>query len=109
MVETGSPEQDPLEVLDELDLFDERHGRLHVGAAGVARRAAGVLGRGVLEPSSKQGVPGGQYGVSVTNSSGALGKFRYLLFDVVPTETDDPWGNTFFSEIDVVGKKATGN
>jgi len=52
-----------------------------------------------------QGEPGGQYGVSITDSSGVLGKFRYLLFDCVETETDDPWGNTFYSEIDIIAKK----
>ena len=49
-----------------------------------------------------QGDTGGQYGVSITDSSGSLGKFRYLLFDSIPAEDDDPWGNTFFSEIDVI-------
>jgi hypothetical protein len=48
---------------------------------------------------------GGQYGASVADTNGALGKYRYLLFDVVPTEYEDPWGNTFFSEIDVLTKK----
>ncbi|HWZ46412.1 MAG TPA: hypothetical protein VNW97_23265 [Candidatus Saccharimonadales bacterium] len=52
-----------------------------------------------------QGEVGGQYGVSITDASGPLGKFRYLLFDTVPTESDDPWGNTFYSEVDVVGRK----
>jgi len=37
-----------------------------------------------------QGEVGGQYGVSVADASGSLGKFRYLLFDTVPTESDDP-------------------
>lgn len=46
---------------------------------------------------------GGQYGVSIGDSAGALGKYRYLLFDVLRTELDDNFGNTFFSEIDVVG------
>jgi hypothetical protein len=45
---------------------------------------------------------GGQYGVGITGSAGALGNFRHLLFDVQPTEKDDPFGNTFYSEIDVV-------
>jgi len=58
-----------------------------------------------VDARPKQGDPGGQYGVSITDASGPLGKFRYLLFDIVPTETDDPWGNTFFSEIDVVTEK----
>lgn len=48
---------------------------------------------------------GGQYGVSITDMSGSLGKFRYLLFDTVPTETDDDYGNTFFSEINVIAAK----
>jgi hypothetical protein len=47
---------------------------------------------------------GGQYGVSITDARGTLGTFRYLLFDSVPTETDDPWGNTFFSEINVIAR-----
>ena len=48
---------------------------------------------------------GGQYGVSVTDASGSLGKFRYLLFDLYPVEVADGSGNTFYSEIDVVAKK----
>ena len=48
---------------------------------------------------------GGQYGASVADANGVLGKYRYLLFDVVPTEYEDPWGNTFFSEVDVLAKK----
>lgn len=47
---------------------------------------------------------GGQYGVSIRGKAGTLGKFRYLLFDAVEAEYDDPFGNTFFSEIDVVAK-----
>jgi hypothetical protein len=58
-----------------------------------------------VDTRPKQGDPGGQYGVSIIDSSGTLGKFRYLLFDVVPTETDDPWGNTFFSEIVVTTRQ----
>ena len=58
-----------------------------------------------VDTRPKQGDSGGQYGVSITDASGSLGKFRYLLFDAVPTESDDAWGNTFFSEIDVVAKK----
>jgi hypothetical protein len=51
-----------------------------------------------------QGESGGQYGVSITDAGGVLGKFRYLLFDSIPTEYDDPWGNTFFSEVNVIAK-----
>ncbi|HUR37700.1 MAG TPA: hypothetical protein VM009_07775 [Terriglobales bacterium] len=48
---------------------------------------------------------GGQYGVNIRGKAGSLGKFRYLLFDAVEAEYTDPFGNTFFSEIDVVAKQ----
>jgi hypothetical protein len=50
---------------------------------------------------SDQGEEGGQYAASV---SGSLGRYRYLLFDCYVTELHDNWGNTFYSEIDVLGK-----
>jgi len=46
--------------------------------------------------------PGGQYAVSVTNQTSLLGCFRYLLWDIQPTDKNDPFGNTFYSEIDVI-------
>lgn len=52
----------------------------------------------------KQGEDGGQYVASVTDSGGSLGKYRYLMFDCYVTELNDDWGNTFYSEIDVVEK-----
>ena len=52
------------------------------------------------------GGAGGQYGVSISGARGSLGKYRYLLFGFVATETDDDSGNTFYSEIDVVAKKS---
>lgn len=58
-----------------------------------------------VDTRPKQGDSGGQYGVNITDSSGSLGKFRYLLFDSIPSEDDDPWGNTFFSEVNVIEKK----
>ncbi len=45
---------------------------------------------------------GGQYGVSLKDSAAALGNYRYLLFDVFSTEGDDAFGNTFYSEINVI-------
>ncbi|HUL51128.1 MAG TPA: basic secretory protein-like protein [Candidatus Nitrosotalea sp.] len=46
---------------------------------------------------------GGQYGVAISDSeAGAFGNFRYLLFDVTRTEDHDAFGNTFYSEIDVI-------
>jgi hypothetical protein len=58
---------------------------------------------GVIIPEGME--LGGQYGVSITHASGSIGRFRYLLFDIFEAETEDDWGNTFYSEIDVVGKK----
>jgi Domain of Unknown Function (DUF1080)/Peptidase of plants and bacteria len=49
---------------------------------------------------------GGQHGVSIAESGGLLGKYRHLLFDISATETDDAFGNTFYSEIDVVEQNA---
>jgi hypothetical protein len=45
----------------------------------------------------------------VTDSSGSLGSYRYLLFDCYVTELYDNWGNTFYSEIDVIAKPRKGN
>jgi len=53
---------------------------------------------------SDRGEEGGQYAASVADPSGSLGKYRYLLFDCYLTELHDNWGNTFYSEIDVLGK-----
>ena len=50
------------------------------------------------------GQDGGQYGVSITDKSGSLGWYRYLLFNCWVTEASDDFGNTFYSEIDVVKK-----
>src|SRR6266403_1646467 len=59
----------------------------------------------VVDTRSKEGDDGGQFGVSITDARGSLGKFRYLLFDCYVTETADEFGNTFYSEIDVVARK----
>jgi hypothetical protein len=58
-----------------------------------------------VDTRPKEGEGGGQYGVSIADTNGPLGKFRYLLFDVRETENDDPFGNTFYSEIDVIQQK----
>ncbi len=60
---------------------------------------------GTVDTRPARGDGGGQYGVSITDSSGSIGKYRYLLFSCVATEMDDDYGNTFYSEIDVVAKK----
>ena len=53
-----------------------------------------------------EGANGGQFAVSIADPAAALGHFRYLLFDVNRTEDRDTFGNTFFSEIDVLDKAA---
>jgi hypothetical protein len=55
-----------------------------------------------VDTRPKPGAVGGQYGVSVTNPGGQLGRFRYVLFDVARTEASDAFGNTFYSELDIV-------
>jgi hypothetical protein len=55
-------------------------------------------------PKNPSADMGGQYGVSITDSKGSIGTFRFLLFEVAVTETFDDYGNTFYSEIDVVTK-----
>ena len=50
--------------------------------------------------------PGGQYGVSICDSNNTIGRYRYLLFDISRTEGSDPFGNTFYNEIDIVEPNA---
>ncbi len=50
-----------------------------------------------VDTRPEQGEGGGQYVVRIED----VGRYRYLLFDVFETESDDAWGNTFYSEIDV--------
>jgi hypothetical protein len=61
-----------------------------------------------VDTRPKTGEAGGQYGVSVSDTTGALGKFRYLLLDVSQTEATDAFGNTFFSEINVIDASSPG-
>jgi Peptidase of plants and bacteria len=55
-----------------------------------------------VDTRPKAGDTGGQYGVSVSDSAGSLGKFRYLLLVATKTESDDDFGNTFYSELNVI-------
>jgi len=55
-----------------------------------------------VDTRPQEGTGGGQYGVSISDSEGTIGQYQYLLFDISATEQSDPFGNTFFSEIDVV-------
>lgn len=55
-----------------------------------------------VDTRPKKGGAGGQYGVSTFDPAGPLGHYRYLLFDIAPTEHGDGSGNTFYNEIDVI-------
>jgi hypothetical protein len=58
-----------------------------------------------VDTSKTHGADGGQYAVGISSSAGTLGRYRHLMFDCFVTETNDDWGNTFYSEIDVIEKK----
>ena len=55
-----------------------------------------------VDTRPKDGEFDGQYGVSIADTAGVLGRYRYLLFDISCTATKDANGNTFYSEIDVI-------
>jgi hypothetical protein len=55
-----------------------------------------------VDTRSKESANGGQYAVCICDSASTIGKYRYLLFDISRTEDTDAFGNTFYSEIDVV-------
>jgi hypothetical protein len=51
----------------------------------------------------QQNEPGGQFAASI---SGDVGNYRFLLFDIEATKKDDPFAQTFYSEIDVIDRDA---
>jgi hypothetical protein len=55
-----------------------------------------------VDTRPQAGRGGGQHAVSITDSDGMIGTYRYLLFAISTTDQSGPFGNTFFSEIDVV-------
>jgi len=56
-----------------------------------------------VDTRSEDGNDSPQHGVTVADSGGgALGRYRFFLFDISQTEDRDPFGNTFFCEIDVL-------
>jgi hypothetical protein len=60
-----------------------------------------------IDTRPKTGEPGGQYGVSISDpDNGTVGKYRYLLLVISRTESDDAFGNTFYSEITVIDSDA---
>lgn len=72
-------------------------------AAGVDLLTAGWTRLGAVDTHDQvRDGSGGQYGASVRGDGGPLGTFRYLLWEVRPTNSRDRFGQTFFSEIDVL-------
>ena len=55
-----------------------------------------------VDTRSHFGDAGGQYGVKVAAGNGTIGRYRYLNFYLERTEDADAFGNTFYSEINVV-------
>lgn len=45
---------------------------------------------------------GGQHAARIDNPGATLGHFRHLLWVIEPSKSNDPFGQTFFSEIDVI-------
>jgi len=76
---------------------------LKLPAAAGELEKAGWTRLAAVDTRPAEGPPGGQYGVSLTPAEGkSIGTYRYLLFDIERTSDADPYGNTFFSEIDVI-------
>ena len=59
-----------------------------------------------VDTRPRSGEGGGQHAVSIAGIGGApLGNFRHLLFDIQPVSDRDVFGQTFFSEIDIIDAK----
>ena len=58
-----------------------------------------------IDTRSASAEEGGQFAVRVFDTAGRMGLYRYLLLEVRPAETRDAFGNTFYSEIEVVTAK----
>lgn len=65
-----------------------------------------VLAQVDTRPAGEESL-GGQYGVNIHGGAEAIGSYRYLLFDMMPTAANDPFGHTFYSEIDIMAPGAT--
>lgn len=48
---------------------------------------------------------GGRYTVHITDPTGNLGSYRYLLFETFVTETADMWGHTFYAEVEAIRRR----
>ena len=71
-------------------------------AEGADPTAAGWQLVAAVDTRTPGAKPGGQFAVSIEKPLGALGSYRYLLFDVSCTSPTHAYSNTFFAEIDVI-------
>ncbi len=56
-----------------------------------------------VDTRPEEGDGGGQHAVSITPGNHEdLGRYQHLLFDISRTQDRDSFGNTFFSEIDII-------
>lgn len=73
----------------------------------IENRMANPLRRGwkkiaSVDTRSKTRDSGGRHAVAITDMEKSIGRFRYLLFDVMSTEKRNRFGLTFITEIDVI-------
>jgi len=64
--------------------------------------AAGWTVIASVDTRSPGGDDSGQHGVTISDSKGILGQFRYLILEISRTDDQDRFGQTFYSELDVV-------
>jgi len=55
-----------------------------------------------VDTRAQSGKGGTQHGVSISDTGGSIGRYRYLLFEILPSSQTDASAQTFFSEIDVI-------
>ena len=82
----------------------------HVLLAALFTILPALIARADVKPivehnTGDQATPDFKFKTIPAPAGGALGKYRYLLFDISRTESDDDFGNTFYSEIDVIEQK----
>lgn len=57
----------------------------------------------IAEVNTRDQGPGGQVGVTISRSDGKLiGSYRYLLMEVERGSPSDDFGNTFYTEVDII-------
>ena len=55
-----------------------------------------------VDTRPRSGPVGGQYAAEISAGGGLLGTYKHLLLCTFVTETNDNWGHTFFSELQVI-------